>query len=56
MTGYTIIDIQNSADGTSVTVELHTKDKPVRMHFELARKDVGRKKGCLMTKSLTKES
>ena len=57
MTGYTITDVSESGDIHHVLAEVHTaQSSPVKLHFELARKDIGRKKDSLMTKSLKKET
>ena len=56
MTDYHILDVQQSEDLHYVTVQLQTGNaKTAKLHFQLARKDIGRKKNSLMTKSLKKE-
>lgn len=57
LTGYAIDSIQETGPDTfsvAVTVTRHSAE--ARLRFLLVRKDVGRKKGALMTKSLLREN
>lgn len=60
MVDYSITDTKEAGGVHTVIAEVQTsksKDKqPVRFRFELAQKDIGKKKGSLMTKQLLKES
>ena len=59
MTDYSITDVHESEDITCVSVELWTsksRDTPVKLRFQMARQEMGRKKHSVMTKSLNKET
>ena len=50
---YSIQEVEEtSSDSYSVVVEVERREKKVSVKFVLVRKDIGRKKGALMTKSL----
>jgi hypothetical protein len=54
LTDYTIGDVEEKEGGCYEVVADVTKGlKKLRLKFVLARKDIGRKKGALMTRSLT---
>ena len=59
MVAYSITKTEEAGDAVTVVAEVQTSrsrdGQPVRFRFELARKDIGKKKGSLMTKQLLKE-